>query len=105
MKPNQPPQRTHSLYQSQSSSHQCPSLPPTRTACLITTSPPIHVVKNPQQGYVRSALPLQVAGLDRERIFLKRTCHIITATNPYKGLVTFLDQPRGLEVGPPIHNP
>ena len=32
-------------------------------------------------GYVpRSALPLQVAGLERERISSKRTCHIITAT-------------------------
>lgn len=55
-------------------------------------------------GYVRSALPLPAAGLDRERISSKRTCHIITATDPYKDLVTTSDQPCGLELGPPIHS-
>lgn len=56
-------------------------------------------------NYVESALPLRVTQLDRERITSKRTCHIITATNLYKSLVTLSDQPRGLEVGLPIHNP
>ena len=63
-------------------------------ARLITIPPPIRVVKNSQQAmYIRSALPLQVTGLDRERISSKRTCPIITATDPYKGLVTLSDQP------------
>ena len=56
-------------------------------------------------GYVQSALPLRVAGPNRERIFPKWTCHIITAINPYIGLVTLSDQPRGLKVGLSICNP
>ena len=52
---------------------------------------------------MRKCIFPDVAGLDWERIFSKRTGHIITSTDPYKGLITLSDHPRGLEVGPPIH--